>query len=330
MSSEVCHYLNMNKRKTFTNTLNNEAERSLECTGQKRLSEAEVVMDRKSYERRNSDIALYETNQQLESQRLELHQVNQWADQARGANSRLFGELSTKHRIYQEHHARDGQKIRELRRICCKQADRVRQLSIVELSMQKKENTSNVNQLLSQIQELQDKVNSLNAEKEFYDPETASSSGMSHVLSQPSRISSPGGTVSRDSCLPHNARNSMGTSGNVFEDQPVLEGAISIILRGPKEFLASSSCELRLGNTGSTKRHGEGLRRDPRSSIIPTPRFTRNYETWNPLYHTGETHSQNCMMDVPRYSFSEWHFGKFPDSGGFQCWRVNFKTGVCV
>ena len=88
--SEVCHRLNMNKRKTFTNTLKNEAERSLqgECTGQKRPSEAEVEMDRKSWEKRNSDIALYETNQQLESQSLELHQVNQWADQARGANSR--------------------------------------------------------------------------------------------------------------------------------------------------------------------------------------------------------------------------------------------------
>ena len=23
-------------------------------------------------------------------------------------------------------------------------------------------------------------------------------------------------------------------------------------------------------------------------------------------------------------------FGKFPDPGGFQCWRVNFKTAVCV
>ena len=56
-------------------------------------------MDRKSWERRNSDIALYETNQQLESQRLELCQANQWADQAQRQNIRLFGELSTKSKI---------------------------------------------------------------------------------------------------------------------------------------------------------------------------------------------------------------------------------------
>ena len=36
-----------------------------------KLSEDEVEMDRKNWERRNSDITLYETNQQLESQRLE-------------------------------------------------------------------------------------------------------------------------------------------------------------------------------------------------------------------------------------------------------------------
>ena len=67
-------------------------------------------------------------------------------------------------------------------------------------------------------------------------------------------------------------------------------------------------------------RHGEGLRRDPRSSKLPTPRFTRKYETWNLLYHTGGTCSQTCMMEAPRYTISELHFGKFTDSGDFQCW----------
>ena len=69
------------------------------------------------------------------------------------------GELGTKNRIYQEHHARDCQETKELRRICCRQADRVRQLRIDELSMQKEESPSTVNQLLSQVRELQDKVN---------------------------------------------------------------------------------------------------------------------------------------------------------------------------
>ena len=86
------------------------------------------------------------TDHQLESQRLELFDANLWADQAQRENSRFVGELSAKNRIYHEHRAGDCQDI--------KQADRVRQLRIDELSVRKKENPSTVHQLLSKIQEL--------------------------------------------------------------------------------------------------------------------------------------------------------------------------------
>ena len=52
-----------------------------------------------------------------------------------------------------------------------------------ELSIQKEENPSRVNQLMVQIQELLDNVNSLNDAKEFYDPEAARTVGLSHVRS---------------------------------------------------------------------------------------------------------------------------------------------------
>ena len=82
--SKVCNYLNMNERilsgrKNLHEYLDNEAERAFrgKCVAQRRLSEAEVEMDRRSWERRKSDIAFYETNQKLESQRLDLFQANQ-------------------------------------------------------------------------------------------------------------------------------------------------------------------------------------------------------------------------------------------------------------
>ena len=71
------------------------------------------------------------------------------------------------------------------------EADRARQLRTDEISTQKEESKSTVNQLMVQIRELQDKVNSLNDAKEFHDPETASGSGLSHVPSQPLIIPSP-------------------------------------------------------------------------------------------------------------------------------------------
>ena len=46
------------------------------------LRKAEAEMDIRIWEQRNADIALHETNRELESQRLELYQANQWTDQA--------------------------------------------------------------------------------------------------------------------------------------------------------------------------------------------------------------------------------------------------------
>ena len=81
-----------------------------------------------------------------------------------------------------ENRARDCHEIEELRRICCEETDRVRQLRIDELSVQER-NPSTVRQLLTQIQDVQKEVNSLTDTRDFYDPETASSSGSSHAPS---------------------------------------------------------------------------------------------------------------------------------------------------
>ena len=51
---------------------------------------------------RRSDIALYDPHRELESQRLELHQANQWADQAQREKISLYGELEMRNRLIQE------------------------------------------------------------------------------------------------------------------------------------------------------------------------------------------------------------------------------------
>ena len=83
------------------------------------------------------------------------------------------------------------------------------------------------------------------------------------------------------------------------------------------------------GSTGHIMQHGEGVRREPQSSTIPTPQHVRN-AAWTPSHRTGGTHSQHGMMENPRHPISELHLGKFPDSGDVQCWKVNFQTEVCA
>ena len=57
--------------------------------------------------------------------------------------------------------------MKELRKICCVEADRAGRLKLNELSMQQKEHLSTVKQLMALIQDLQDKVNSLNDARVF-------------------------------------------------------------------------------------------------------------------------------------------------------------------
>ena len=126
-----------------------------------------------------------------------------------------------------------------------------------------RKNPSTVRQLVNLIQELHDKVNALNDAKEFYDRETASSSGLSYVPSQPSRIPSPIGMISRDSYLPHETRNSMGTSGNDFESL-LAQGEPSSALFENSKNLASSSCGLSTLGTGQIL--GTGRRSETRTA----------------------------------------------------------------
>ena len=92
-------------------------------------------------------------------------------------------------------------------------------MRIDEFSLQQRGNPSTVSQLLTLVQDLQDKVDSLSDAREFHYPETASSSGASHIPSQPWNIPSPRGMLDRDSGLPLGTRNSMGTSGTaLFEN----------------------------------------------------------------------------------------------------------------
>ena len=92
-------------------------------------------MEVKHGEKRNSDVALSEVNQEFESQRFQLQQANRWADQAQRDKVSLFGELELRNRLFQESQAKDCQETEELRSICCEETDRARQARIDELSV---------------------------------------------------------------------------------------------------------------------------------------------------------------------------------------------------
>ena len=72
-------------------------------------------MEVKHWEKRNSDVALYEVNQ-FGSHRFQPPQANRWADQAQRDKISWYGELELRNRLFQESQANDCQEIEELRR----------------------------------------------------------------------------------------------------------------------------------------------------------------------------------------------------------------------
>ena len=135
-----------------------------------------VFVEARCWEKRNSDVALREIHQEFESQRFQLQQASRWVDQAQRDKISSYGELEFRSRPFQENHARDCQEIEELRRICCEETNRATQARIGDLSMHQERSPTTVSQLLTQIQELQNKVSALSDAREFYDPESGSSS----------------------------------------------------------------------------------------------------------------------------------------------------------
>ena len=61
-----------------------------------------------------------------------------------------------RNRLFQESRARNWQEIDELRRICCEESDRARQLRIDELSVQEERDPDAVSRLLTQVQDLRE------------------------------------------------------------------------------------------------------------------------------------------------------------------------------
>ena len=215
--------------------------------------------------------------------------------------------------------------------MCLTEAERPKQLRIDELSAQEKESKSTVNQLMVEIQELQDKVNSLSDAGELYDPETARSSGLSHIPNHDVIFQRPRGLPSRDSCLQFDTRNLFGASGTVFED-PLApsEPTASCSSNLYESSLAATHCELVSLNTGRSVAKGDELPRNTHNFAIFTPRFARMFSPWNPT-SCRRSLSTSCMVEQPRKQVSEMHFDQFPKLSTWNTFRCfHLAVAVCL
>ena len=172
--------------------------------------------------------------------------------------------------------------------------------------MQQKDNPSTVNRLLARTQDLQDKMDSLSDAREFYDPGTASSSGMSHLPNHPMSIPSPRRMTSRDSCLQPEEWNSLGTPGNDLESPQARDGPFSAPFENSKKF---GIVFLRIETMWYRQNYGTGRRSGTRAAEFhktnssfssgsrPVISHWRNFFLEMVWWKIRDIQSRNCISD---------------------------------
>ena len=149
-----------------------------------------------------------------------------------------------------------------------------------EFSVQKlRESHATIQELTSQIQELQEWVNCVNDSTEFQDFQSICRGTLSHVPSQPAVVPSPRSMLSRDQSMPPETWNLSGREGNVLGNPRAMFGSSQI----PCQSILHASNQSATGgipvqrSTGRPVAKGE----EQTGSTLPMPIFARRPSTMN-------------------------------------------------
>ena len=161
------------------------------------------------------------------------------------------------------------------------------------LSTEKRESHDAIQRLTSQLQSVQEQMNSMNDSGEFPEVESNHSGRLSHVPSQPEVIPSSSSMVSRDKRLTFDTCNALGLQENVFGNQFSTFGSSE----NPSQGIHHG--ETRRGTESVPRAKGTGIsfaRDDEQNKgAIPMPMFARRPSTMSsPML---VEFPQNSMLD---------------------------------
>ena len=150
-----------------------------------------------------------ELQQQAYAQRLELVDAHHGYIESRREQLRMQEELSVKEKALRETQIRNIHEMGEMKR--------AQELRVDEFSVQKiRESQETTHRLTSQMQEVQEQINSMSDSGEVQEVESNHSGRLSYVPSQPAAIPSSCSMLSRDNRLPTDTWTTSGLHENFF------------------------------------------------------------------------------------------------------------------
>ena len=188
------------------------------------------------------------------------------------------------------------------------------------------EDQNTILELSGRVQELQNEVNCMNVSKDFQDDESIRS-GNSHVTSRPVSFPPhpiPGGMLGQSFVSPSRKEgppsiwDTHGISGNVFANPPASSSAPY-----PQELHQwNSSIEEPLHSSTVEKSERPERDQDLRCQSGPSAKDS--------VIFSGGDSLKNSGADQQRLQISDLHLDKFPTPATFACWKIRFKTEVCI
>ena len=163
-------------------------------------------------------------------------------------------------------------------------------------------------------------MKSLSDSRDFHDPETASSSRLSHAPQSSSNCSEFFWNA-LPRCLPATSHTDLlwytGKRFSKIHLRQMNRQQLVSDMCMPRSLRATRGEPVSV-NTGRSGPRTDELERNTQNFAIPAPRIARKFSTWNPLSHAEGASPQKCMVEQPRNQASTFH-----------CWKTSFKTEVC-
>ena len=156
----------------------------------------------------------------------------------------------------------------------------------------------------------------MNDSRDFKDAESVRS-GLSHVPSQAPTFRDLGGMLSRND-KPSEIWDTQGFSGNVFVNPSA--SSSSPFPGGFNPWIPNV--------TEDTSPHVTSERQNSDTAL--DPRFQSGPSARNSYDPEEGRFSKDYGTDQQRLQISELHFDKFLTPTTFACWKIRFKTDVCI
>ena len=231
----------------------------------------------------------------------------------------LQEELWRQQMDFREVHQQSLTEMEELRKFQSSRFDTPARRQFIE-----EQNT--ILELSGRVQELQNEVNCRNDSKDFQDAESVRS-GNSHVTSRPVSYPPhpiPEGMLRHSFGVPSRKEgppciwDTHGISGNVFANPHAS---------------SSAPCPQELNPWGTTTEeplHMSTVEKSERPEQNRDLRCQSGPSAKDSVIFSGGDSSKTYGADQQRLQISVLHFDKFPTPATFSCWKIRFKSEVCI